>query len=451
MSNWRLLACMSVGACGLNAKPMIEVDYGEDALIRSISRSHADTVCAGETVTVTVDSDAHVYVNRMPGPAAMFPAWPPETDGSIRVYAHTDDGFDEEHTFPLKVEDCGKDFVAVLASANPYPLYRVDFRVLATDDVLADATSFSWTFGDGSKATTNEPFISHDYRDHIDHGQRWTHFLASVKETASGLSSGRPIAVESYAQSALLSGFVHAEMGCRAGSDTADGSPPNDDGSGPGPLAGSGWGAFPGVGLPGTFPPGDAPAYEQQIRVRHFFNRDVEFDTVKRVEKSCDPDAPARWQDLTVYDVFGARPDLGIAAPPPPPAVPSDTVPGVITIQQETANPPRPSLTIAPGQEVTGVLERSWDAVAPDTCVVGYHLLGHVDDNPDMRAAGSCYFRIRVGPDDVAPITDLPTRKALAAFIASDPDKRLTTDELHALENQGVLRRTPDGWVKETP
>lgn len=287
---------------------------------------------------------------------------------------------------------------------NPYHRYTVDFRTALHPQQPAGQI-YDWTFGDGQTATTNAPFVSHDYSKSLQHQARYTEFEVSVVAKLSGFKARRTIAIPSSFFMSRRMGYVQAEI------------------------------EHTKQPLPG----GDVSV---AIQVHNYHTESIAFDRYLKQYHHCDPNVPPRWQEVSAYSIFGEGVLPQVAQDGYPkkyePNAPNPTSPGLITIEAEGIQPGR--LTI-PANEIP-----------KDVCVIGYSLLGKTPSG--LKVYGNFWIEVRRNPLKMETESNTKKLKVLKYLLdhnlVSNPDL-ITTENLYYLEQQGVIKNTPDGWEVVQP
>lgn len=388
-----LSACAVVLAvASAHAAPALRT-YPAGNLIRWIWISEAN-VCSGQPTFVFVGtqhptqpgSPVDVAVDGWPGtPQVVQHYGAGLRNVSVSAVGRRDQLTDARQV-PLQVLDCpGTGSLDLLIHRNPFNRYRVDFRVEPKD--LRATRLFRWYFGDGQTAVTREPFVSHDYAPGVRHRDPYSYFPALVQETASGVWSGKQIALASSYDLSRKLGFVQVDV------DHA--------------LTKGGTG------------------YVLGLKVQNRHDRPVVLDHYTKHYLPCDPAEPPRSEDVAAESVFGS----GVAIAHPGRA----RTPGRVSLGKGGSAAGRTSLPFA--------------NLPPETCAIGFTLAGQSADR--LPAYGSVYFTVRRNPGFTRPVRDRETRAALLSLTEDDSvasDQVVTGEDLYLLEQRGVVERTQEGW-----
>jgi hypothetical protein len=366
-------------------------------IIQSVTVSDA-TPCAGRQAIVAVAAQhpnhpgapVDVYVDGAPGRPQAVQFFAPNPQRKISIYAITADRIEDRQEITIAVQACPqvKTTLELLHSRNPYHRDRVDFQAVFRG---GRARSYHWSFGDGTSAVTQAPFVSHDYSPEMSHAAKYSYFNVAVTELASKVSSARRIAVGSSFALSRSMGFLQVDVAPTI-NETAQGFV---------------------VGLD---------------LVNHH-KTDV---TLARYIKQY---LPCDYREPTRLEIVAAETALGTSsAIVHPPGVKS---PGRVTIGRN-------------GRGVRSRLVLRMEDIPPETCALGFNLIGTSTDRKPVY--GSYYLKVRQNPLFTRAVTDGATLLTLEQLgknhLVQDPDE-ISADELHELALRGVVERTREGWRRK--
>lgn len=352
------------------------------------------TPCAGRPVVVLVGAQhptvpggpVELYVDGDPGVPQIVQYFGPDPQRRIPLFAITRERLTDRREITIDVRECPAQTATLemRQGKNPFHPNRVDFRAVLKG---RRARLYRWLFGDGQQAVTREPFVSHDYSPAVQANERYSYFTPLVQETGSGLLSGKRIALGSSFDLSRSLGFVQAEV-------------------------------EPGVTKTGT-------GFAVELEVRNHHHQPIHFERYLKHYLPCDTRDAPRVEHVLAESVFGTG--VPIVRPP-------DThEPGVVTVPQ--------------GGEVRSRLLLPLEKIPPETCALGFNLIGKSEDRRD--AYGSFYLPVRRNRLKTTPVTDARTLLALKGLVEDElvPNAdQIAGEDLYLLEQRGLLARTGSGW-----
>ena len=130
----------------------------------------------------------------------------------ISIFAITPSRLQDRKEITIAVQACPEvtTTLELLHNRNPYRRDHVDFHAVLRGP--AQARAYLWQFGDGTTATTREPFVSHDYSAAMTQQDKFSYFNATVTVSGPGLVSARRIALGSSFAMSRSMGFVQADV-----------------------------------------------------------------------------------------------------------------------------------------------------------------------------------------------------------------------------------------------
>jgi hypothetical protein len=352
------------------------------------------TPCAGRPFLVhvvaqhpvTPGAPVEVYIDGAPGRPQMLQFFAAAPQRKISIYAITAERIEDRQEITVAVQNCPQvtTTLELLHSRNPYHRDRVDFQAVLR---RGRARAYQWTFGDGTTAVTQTPFVSHDFAPELTPAAKFSYFNVTVTETASNLWSARRIAVGSSFALSRSMGFVQADV--RAGVNK----------------------------LPQGFVVG--------LDIANHHTTAITLDRYIKQYLPCDNREPTRMQIVAAESVLG--PSNAIVHP------------------RGVKSPGR--LTVARQGTVKTRLTLSLEDIPPETCGLGFNLIGNsVDGKP---VYGNFYVKVRQNPSFTTKVTDSRTLLTLEQLgnnqVVDDPDE-IPADELHELAERGFIERTRNGW-----
>lgn len=353
------------------------------------------TPCAGRPVLVAAFAQdpqnaslpVEIRVDGDPGTPQMLQYFAP-VEKQVPIVAITRSGATDRQEIALSVQDCPAQTATLkmLYQKNPFHPNRVDFRAVLTG--RERARSYRWLFGDGQQKVTTEPFVSHDFSATVDPRDKFNYYNVTVTASPSGLLSGKRIALGSSFELSRRMGFVQADVR------TA--------------VTKTGQGFV--IGL----------------EVENHHNRLIELNRYLKQYLPCDTRQRPRVEDVTAEAVFGT---------------------GVTVV--------RPAGTLAPGVVTvpTGGLAKSrlvlsLDKIPPETCALGFNLIGTARDGKAVY--GSFYLPVRHNPRATTPVVDEDTLLMLKTLkqqgLIPPGTISLTGEDLYLLEQRQIVERTQTGW-----
>src|SRR5688500_14843636 len=140
------------------------------------------TPCAGRQVLIAVNAEdpenpagpVEIYVDGAPGTPQALQYFAVNPARKISIFAITPSRLQDRKEITISVQACPEvtTTLELLHSRNPYRRDHVDFHA-----VLRGGTgrAYQWQFGDGTTATTREPFVSHDYSAAMSHPDKFSY------------------------------------------------------------------------------------------------------------------------------------------------------------------------------------------------------------------------------------------------------------------------------------
>jgi hypothetical protein len=355
------------------------------------------TPCAGRQVLIAVNAQdpenptgpVEIYIDGAPGTPQALQYFAVNPVRKISIFAITASRLQDRKEIMIAVQSCPEvtTTLELLHGRNPYRRDRVDFHAVLRGGT---ARAYFWQFGDGTTATTREPFVSHDYSAAMTYPDKFSYFNATVTATGPGLVSARRIAVGSSFAMSRSMGFVQTDV-AHTLSRTAQ-----------------------------------SLIIGYQIRNHH--GVPITFTNYLKQYLPCDYRQAMTVQAVAAETALGPNP--GISHPA------GDPTPG--------------NLTIRGGAGAAGRLVLRQEQIPPETCAIGFTLIGEAEDR--KPAYGSFYVKVRQNPRFTTPVTNARTLVALEYLDKNNlvPDAHeITADELYLLEQRGFLERTPGGWRKK--
>jgi hypothetical protein len=355
------------------------------------------TPCAGRPFLLHVvaqhplnpGTPVEVYIDGAPGRPQMLQFFAASTQRKISLFAITRERLEDRQEITIAVQTCPQvtTTLELLHSRNPYHRDRIDFHAVLRGQ---RARSYQWSFGDGTTAVTQTPFVSHDFAPELTPSAKFSYFNVIVTEAASNLASGRRIAVGSSFALSRSMGFVQAEV------QTAVNRVPQ--------------------GL---------------IVAMEIANHHTTSVTLNRYVKQylpCDAREPTRSQMVVAEAVLGSN--------------------NAIVHPAGAKSPGR--LTVAKNGTVKSRLILPMEDIPPETCALGFNLIGTSTDRKQVY--GSFYVKVRQNPLFTAKVTDGATLLTLEQLgtnlLVPDPDE-IPADKLHELAQRGFIERTRTGWRRK--
>jgi hypothetical protein len=352
------------------------------------------TPCAGAPVFVYVGAShpstpgapVEVNVDGFPGTPQVVQYLAPGPQ-KIRLYALSR-GLSDRRDVPITVNACPTQTTTLrmLYNQNPFHKNRVDFHAELRG--RARGRAYLWYFGDGTTAQTTVPFVSHDYAPSVKPADKYTYFAAFVVETASQLVSGKNIALGSSFQRSRMMGFVQADV-----------TPT---------VTKTGQGFVVGLDIRNS--------HKSSIRLNRYFRQYLPCDVVRE---------DARFEDVPAELVFGT----GVTITRPPGVLDPGTV------------------TIAAGQTARSRLVLPLERIPPETCAIGFNLMGITSDR--QKVYGNFYLPVRRNPHFTQPVADTKTLTMLKELVEASllpSTGQVTGEDLYLLEQRGLIERTARGW-----
>ena len=177
------------------------------------------TPCAGRQVLIAVNAQdpehptgpVEIYIDGAPGTPQALQYFAVNPARKISIFAITPSRLQDRKEITISVQSCPEvtTTLELLHSRNPYRRDHVDFHAVLRGGT---ARAYFWQFGDGTTATTREPFVSHDYSATMEQQDKFTYFNASVTATGPGLISTRRIAIGSSFAMSRSMGFIQADV-----------------------------------------------------------------------------------------------------------------------------------------------------------------------------------------------------------------------------------------------
>ena len=356
------------------------------------------TPCAGRQVLIAVNAvdpenptgPVEIYVDGAPGTPQALQYFAVNPARKISIFAITPSRLQDRKEITIAVQACPEvtTTLELVHNRNPYRRDHVDFHAVLRGGT---ARAYLWQFGDGTTTTTREPFVTHDYSAAMTQQDKFSYFNATVTATGPGLISARRIAVGSSFAMSRSMGFVQADVKHTI-SRTAQGFV---------------------VGY--------------QIRSHH--GTPITFKQYLKQYLPCDYRQPTAIQTVAAETVLGPNP--AIVHPP------GTASPGNLTVRGDRAG-------------VTGRLVLREEQLPPETCAIGFTLIGESEDR--KPAYGSFYVKVRQNPRFTSPVTNPRTLAALEYLdknnLVPDADE-ISAEQLYLLEQRGFIERTPNGWRKK--
>jgi hypothetical protein len=353
------------------------------------------TPCAGALVLVYVGAShpntpgapVEVHVDGFPGSPQIVQYMAPEVDQKVRLFAISR-GLEDQREVEIDVVDCPAQTATLrmLYNQNPFHKNRVDFH--AELGGRPRGRAYLWVFGDGQTATTTVPFVSHDYSPSVNPADKYTYFPAFVLETSTSLVSGKNLALGSSFHRSRMMGFVQADV-----------TPT---------VTKTGQGFVVGLDIRNS--------HKTAIRLNRYFKQYLPCDVARE---------QARFEDVPAELVFGT----GVAISRPPGVLAPGTV------------------TIAAGQTERSRLVLPLERIPPETCAIGFNLMGVSTDR--QKVYGSFYLPVRRNPNFTKPVTDAKTLTMLKELVEAQllpATGQVSGEDLYLLEQRGLVERTAGGW-----
>jgi hypothetical protein len=355
------------------------------------------TPCAGRQVLIAVNAQdpehptgpVEIYIDGAPGTPQALQYFAVNPARKISIFAITPSRLQDRKEITISVQSCPEvtTTLELLHSRNPYRRDHVDFHAVLRGGT---ARAYFWQFGDGTTATTREPFVSHDYSAAMEQQDKFTYFNASVTATGPGLISTRRIAIGSSFAMSRSMGFIQADVKHT------------------------------------LTPTGQGFVVGYQIRNHH--GTPITFRQYLKQYLPCDYRQPTTIQAVAAETVLGTNPAIGH-----PPGAPT---PG--------------DLTIRGGTGATGRLVLRQEQIPPETCALGFTLIGESEDR--KPAYGNFYVKVRQNPRFTTPVANARTLAALEYLdknnLVPNADE-ITAEQLYLLEQRGFIERTRNGWRKK--
>jgi hypothetical protein len=344
-------------------------------------------VFVGASNPVTPGAPVEVHVDGFPGTPQIVQFWAPRAEQKVQLYALSRNLRDEKE-LEVEVADCNAQPVGLkmLYNQNPFHKNRVDFHAELVG--RGRGRAYLWVFGDGTTATTTVPFVSHDYSPSMNASGKYTYFSAFVMETGTSLLSGRRLALGSSFHRSRMMGFVQADV---KSSVTKTGQ-----------------------------------GFVVDLEVKNNHTAPILLNRYFKQYLPCDVSRErARFQDVPAELVFG--PAAAITRPP------GVKAPG--------------TLAIAAGGTSRSRLALSLEQIPPETCVVGFNLMGITTGR--LKVYGSFYLPVRRNPEFTQAVTDVKTATMLEELVDANllpATGRITGEDLYLLEQRGLIERTATGW-----
>jgi hypothetical protein len=381
-------------------QPAPGVSARAPALIRDVLLEKT-TVCPGEDFKVTVltspPGPVEVLINgRMGNPQILrFPGRPGKR--RIRVVASGSAEGIATVRREVQVVACpGRKFPLISARANPYREQTIDFTVRNAKELGLAKGAYVWDFGDASRATTDRPFVSHDYASSIDPAKPYVQLEATLTLPGQRAAARKSVTLRSTPYFNRRKGFVRPRVTTSR--------------------------SFRKMGksLSGDF------------RIRSLEEETIDFGEAREELQFCDPKRRAKFRSVPAASVLAGATGFEAGAP-----------------QSQGAGGAKRFL-LAPKREIKGRVSLQEKDVPPEICGFAYHLLGKTKSG--LRARASLYFEARPNLPLARKVTDEGTKRFLAELIRRKlvADPRVITDEdLYQLEQQGRIHRAVKGWEVE--
>ncbi len=178
------------------------------------------TPCAGRQVLVAVNAQdpenptgpVEIYVDGAPGTPQAVQYFAVNPVQKISIFAITPSRLQDRKEITIAVQSCPEitTTLELLHNRNPYRRDHVDFHAVLRGP--GQARAYQWQFGDGTTATTREPFVSHDYSAAMAQQDKFSYFNTTVTVSGPGLVSARRIALGSSFAMSRSMGFVQADV-----------------------------------------------------------------------------------------------------------------------------------------------------------------------------------------------------------------------------------------------
>jgi hypothetical protein len=372
------------------------VTFPPGGIIQSALISNS-TPCAGRPFLVHVVAQhpvnsavpVEVYIDGAPGRPQMLQFFAAAPQRKISIFAITPERIEDRQEITVAVQNCPlvTTTLELLHSRNPYHRDRVDFHAVLRS---GRARAYQWSFGDGTTAVTQTPFVSHDYAPELTPSAKFSYFNVTVTETASNLSSARRIAVGSSFALSRSMGFVQAEVKTGV------------------------------MKLPQGF--------VVSVDIANHHKSSITLNRYIKQYLPCDNREATRTQIVAAESALGSS-----NAIVHPPGVKS---PGRVTVAKNTSVRTRLVLPL--------------EDIPPETCGLGFNLIGTSSDRKPVY--GSFYVKVRQNPLFTVKVSDPTTLLALEHLgdnqLVDDLDM-IPADELHELTQRGFIERTRDGWRRK--
>jgi hypothetical protein len=330
-----------------------------------------------------------IYIDGAPGTPQALQYFAVNPARKISIFAITPSRLQDRKEITISVQSCPEvtTTLELLHSRNPYRRDHVDFHAVLRGGT---ARAYLWQFGDGTTATTREPFVSHDYSAAMEQQDKFSYFNATVTASGPGLVSARRIAVGSSFAMSRSMGFIQADVKHT------------------------------------LTPTGQGFVVGYQIRNHH--GAPITFSQYLKQYLPCDYRQPTAIQTVAAETVLGTNPAISH-----PPGTPT---PG--------------NLTIRGGTGATGRLVLRQEQIPPETCALGFTLIGESEDRKPVY--GNFYVKVRQNPRFTTPVTNARTLTALEYLdknnLVPNADA-ITAEQLYLLEQRGFIERTRTGWRKK--
>ncbi len=157
-------------------------------------------------------------------------------------------------------------------------------------------------------------------------------------------------------------------------------------------------------------------SHKSSIRLNRYFKQYLPCDVVRE---------DARFEDVPAELVFGTG--VPIVRPP------GTLAPGTVTI--------------AAGQTARSRLVLPLERIPPETCAIGFNLMGVTTDRQTVY--GSFYLPVRRNPNFTKPVADAKTLTMLKELVEANllpSTGQVSGEDLYLLEQRGLIERTAGGW-----
>ncbi|MFL6234897.1 MAG: carboxypeptidase-like regulatory domain-containing protein, partial [Thermoanaerobaculia bacterium] len=141
-------------------------------------------VCPGEDVVIEAQSDTggQIWINGVPGARRILELFGPPGPRRILVTARDTAGVYTHRVRTVELLDCGprESFPVLVAKPSVFRPHEMELLVDNAAALGLHAADYLWSFGDGTKATTTVPFVTHSYAEHLPVDEDLVTFEAEV-------------------------------------------------------------------------------------------------------------------------------------------------------------------------------------------------------------------------------------------------------------------------------